>query len=138
MPLSFTEHAELIEANRPPQERFDLIGRMVRTQRGGEFFILTADHLRAATERIVDEAMGPGTAVPVEITPDEDQDRRLDLEVITFVSLMRRYEPLTDAEVQRLLEGYESPAGQWWMSTYSDAVLFAIDVAAEAAIADLR
>jgi hypothetical protein len=82
--------------------------------------------------------MGPGTAVPVELTPDEDQDRRLDLEVITFVSLMRRYEPLTDAEVQRLLEGYESPAGQWWMSTYSDAVLFAIDVAAEAAIADLR
>jgi hypothetical protein len=138
MPESFTEYAERIEANRPPQERFDLIGRMVHAQRGGEFYILTGDHLRASAERIVDEAMGPGTAVSVELTRDEDEDRRLDLEVITFVSFMKRYEPLTDAEAQRLLEGYESAAGQWWMSTYADAVLFAIDVATEAAISELR
>jgi hypothetical protein len=138
MPESFLAYAEHLQANPASPERFDLVARMVYAQRAGDFFILTTDGLQAAVERLVDLAAGPGSAMRVELTPQQEANRLQDVQITSFIAFMRRLEPLSDAEAQQLLGAYESTSGQWWITTYADAVLAAIDAAAERASAALR
>jgi hypothetical protein len=138
MPASFQSHAEYLQANPAPEGRFDLVGRLVFAQHAGEVSVLTADGLRAAVTRVAERAVGPGTASRGLPSQREDQIRAEDVEITSFVSLLRRLEPLTNEEVERLVEAYESPSGQWWVAMHRDAVLAALDAAAERAIVMLR
>jgi hypothetical protein len=138
MPASFQQYAEYLRANPAPPGRFDQVARLVVAQRAGELFIATTDRLRSSIERVVDEAGGPGSAIRVTLTPEREQNRLEDVHITTFISLLRRLEPLSDAEANRLLEAYESPSGQWWLTTYRAALLAAIDSAAERAALAFR
>jgi hypothetical protein len=133
MPASFQEYAAYLRANPAPPARFDLVARLVFAQAAGELFVLTTDRLRASIEAVVDEAGGPGSAVRVQLSAEREQDRLEDVHITTFISLLRRLEPLSDPEARRLLDAYASESGQWWVSTYQHALLAAIDAAAERA-----
>jgi hypothetical protein len=135
---SFQAYAEYLAANPPPPGRFDLVARLVHSQRSGEFFVLATDQLQSTVTRVVDQVGGAGTARRGRSTALEDQGRADDVEIASFVSLLKRVEPLSDSEAERLLEAYESAPAQWWVGVYADAILAALDGAGVRASAALR
>jgi hypothetical protein len=132
---SIEQYAERVQSTPPSRERVALVARYVEAQRAGEFYVLIGERLRAAVRRIA-EHIEAAELIRVEEPSDAERAEQLQqYRMVSVVSFMQHLEPLSDDEVRRLVEAYASPSGQWYVETYTAALLSAIDTAAAAAVA---
>jgi hypothetical protein len=126
-----------LEATPPPRERVELVARYVEVQRAGEFYVRLDDQLRSAAQRLAEDGSGSQLPPAPEPTPAEREAQLQQMSLISFLSFLQRFEALTDREAEELLGAYESPSGRWYVDTYTEALLHAIELSTTAALAEL-
>lgn len=114
----------------PPRERVALIARLARAQSAGDFFLLVGERAREAAHRI---AGSLSDGVP-EFQPLPEADRtEISEEYLNgvTVSFLQQYQAVPEAELRAALEEWSTPAGEWYVRAYSEALGETVLVAAD-------
>lgn len=135
---SFEEYMARLRGSPPAEERVDLAARYVQAQRAGEFYVALGDRVRSAALRLAAAPEGAGAVAPPQPSARERAQELQQYRMFSILSFLQQLEPLSDDEARRLVEAYESPSGQWYVGAYTEALLSAIDAAADAAVARVR
>jgi hypothetical protein len=119
-----------LRASPPPRERVELIARLARAQSAGDFFLLVGERAREAAHRI-GGSLSPAVP-PFQPLPEADRMEISEeyLNSIT-VSFLQQYEAVPDAELRAAVDEWSTPAGEWYVSAYSEALGETILVAAD-------
>lgn len=113
----------------PPRERVELIAELARAQSAGDFFLLVGERAREAAHRIagsLTEGVPPFQPLP-EADRIEISEEYLNGVAISF---LHGYQAVPDAELRAALEEWSSPAGEWYVRAYSEALGETVLVAA--------
>ena len=134
---SLEQFAQRLQTRRPPVERIQLAARFTEIQKAGDFYVRYLTELRVASEAITAAVL---STVPKRQQPSPDQTDQAvqQFNQVATLSFLQRFEPLTDHEVLRLIEAYESRSGRWYIASYTEAVAFAISDAAKKVVATLN
>lgn len=119
-----------LAASPPPRDRVALIARMARAQSAGDFFLLVGERAREAAHRIADslaEGIPPFQPLP---EPDQIEISEEYLNGVT-VSFLQQYEAVPDADLRAALDEWSTPAGEWYVRAYSEALGETVLVAAD-------
>jgi hypothetical protein len=131
------EYANALSENPPSDLLWQLAQRYARAQMAGEFYVRYLVEVQAAAFRVANAATGQDLEIPV---PTEPQREGAVQQFAHFaaISFLQRFEALTEAEIIRLIEAYESPSGQWYVAAYRDAVGAALEAAGRSAAEQLK
>ncbi len=114
----------------PPRERVELIAELARAQSAGDFFLLVGEKGREAAHRIAG-ALAEGVRP---FQPLSEADRiEISEEYLNGVtiSFLHGYQAVADAELRAALDEWSSPAGEWYVRAYSEALGETVLVAAD-------
>lgn len=115
-----------LQADPPRTERARLVARLVRANLPGRFYIGLQKAQRDAV-RAAGQALGIEAAAALPEPSDEDKGQSAeDYDLMTFMSFLQRYAPLTDAQLEKQVSALESESGQWYVRVYSESVADAI------------
>jgi hypothetical protein len=135
-PSSIEAFAAAVTDRPPPQDRVQLILRLARAQGAGPFYVVLSETLRGSAHmalRAVDPARPPFVGVS---DAGADEWVRTQDQQAAFI-LLYRYQAVSSELLERVVERYESAAGQWYIDALSDAVTEAILGAAERVAAEV-
>jgi hypothetical protein len=130
-----------LESNRPLPRRLALIQRLDAGGGASETTVdVTVAIVRGLT-RVFQHAL-PAVArlSPAQLEEELTQARNRTLEQFRdacLVSMLLAYRTLSDDEVEQYVQFVESDAGQWYISMKNGTLLTAVEVASEAAAAEL-
>jgi hypothetical protein len=136
-PLPLDQFAQGLSDLPPPQERVQLMLRLAEAQGAAQLYLTLAESARGAATaaaRALDAGVPSFRSLPDDqvALALEQHDRQ------TVLLFLHRYAPLSDAQIARLAERYESPAGRWFVDALTRAVRDAVLTAAEKAADELR
>jgi hypothetical protein len=130
-----------LESNRPLPRRLALIQRLDAGRGTSETTVdVTVAIVRSLT-RVFQHAL-PAVArlSPAQLEEELTRARNRTLEQFRdacLVSMLLAYRTLSDDEVEQYVQFVESHAGQWYISMKNGTLLTAVEVASEAAAAEL-
>jgi hypothetical protein len=130
-----------LERNRPSPRRLDLIERLDAAGGASE----TTVDVTVAIVRSLTVAFQPGLPSVARLTREQldsqisrARNRTLeDMRRVCLVSMLLAYRALSDDELDRYVQFVESEGGQWYMSVMNNALLTAVDAAADATASEL-
>ena len=134
---SLEQFAQRLQTRRPPAERIQMAARFTQIQKAGDFYVRYLTELQAASEAITAAVLRtlPQSQQP---SPAQTDQAVRQFDQVATLSFLHRFESLTDQEVLRLIAGYESRSGTWYIASYTEAVAFAISDATKKAVATLK
>lgn len=135
--LDIEAFAQKTLENRPSQERVQLILRLLKANQVGEFFhLIDLSIIHSANMLLLGISKDLSL---IQLPTKEESDQNIENYNNYFVvSFLKTYQPLDNNELRFLAEGYESSAGSWYVITYIDALIEALNTAAYVSNEELK
>ena len=130
--LSLDEFAFQLETSVPLPARIALMQRWVSAQSAGDFSIILEEVSREAAHEVLRALRGdaPDFAELSRAAYEQAHDRYTRSAVLSF---LYRFEPVPDEVLAKVVDEYESEAGQWFVETYTFAIAEAVWLAGQRA-----
>lgn len=135
--LTIEEYAASLQNNQPPRDRVLAFFAFVEANKAGEFFLGIQEASRTVTNEIY-LSLGFPDKTEEPLTEEEKTQLKQQYNLSTLVSFLWAMEPLSNLQVQKMTDAYNTDSGVWYVQTYSDALAYSINKAGEELISELK
>ena len=135
-PRSLEEYAAGLEASMPSGERLNLAARWVTARSTGDFYIILDEAERETAHELLKALRSDAPAfVPLSRT---EYEREHENQTGTAVlSLLYRFETVSNKLLREAIAEYESESGQWYVESYTFGIVEALWLAGQRATRQL-
>lgn len=134
---SIEEYAENLQTETPPRERIFTMLEFVQANKAGEFFLNIED----AQERLISELLSLTSNSDNSFSPLKGKERESVIEQYNYgilVSFLWAMEPLSNEQILKSTDAYNSESGKLYVDSYSQAIVHLYEVAGRNLLNDIK
>jgi len=133
---SLEEYVASVEVSMPSGERVNLIGRWAAARSTGDFYIILDEAERETAHELLKALRGDAPAF-VELSRSEYEREHENQTGMAVLSLLYRFETVSNELLREAIAEYESESGQWYIESYTFGIVEALWLAGQRAARQL-